>query len=103
MKKTAIDKKDKMFTIFDYSLSVVVAMEKRLDQLRKNELRNNVGGVMVSQDADSWTSLILTFDDDMNLKSATGEDITQKSFAQYDWKIVRVIGNKLKDKDEKKI
>ena len=44
-----IDKKDKMFTIFDYSLSVVVAMEKRLDQLRKNELRNNVGGVMVSQ------------------------------------------------------
>ena len=87
-----------MFTIFDFSLSVIVAMEKRIDQLRKNELRNNVGGVMVSQDADSWTSLILTFDEHMNLKSATGEDISQKSFSAYDWKIVRVIGNKLKDK-----
>ncbi len=97
-KAQQLDKKDKMFTIFDFSLSVIVAMEKRIDQLRKNELRNNVGGVMVSQDADSWTSLILTFDEDMNLKSATGEDISQKSFSAYDWKIVRVIGNKLKDK-----
>ena len=92
------DRKDKMFTIFDYQLSVVVAMEKRLDQLRINELRNNVGGVMVSQDATTWTSLTLTFDDGMELKNVAQEVITPRDFSTYDWKIVRVIGSKLKNR-----
>ena len=76
-------------------MTIVLAVERNYDALRKTELKNNVGGVMLSRDADSWTSLIISLDDSMHITNIDSELITEKSFSSYDWKIVNVIKGQL--------
>ena len=94
-KKQQSDGKDKIFSIYDYQMTIVLAVERNYDTLRKTELKNNVGGVMLSRDADSWTSLIISLDDSMHITNIDSELITEKSFSSYDWKIVNVIKGQL--------
>ena len=90
------DGKDKMFSIFDYSLSILIASKKVvMDDLRMEELLNNAGAVMYSRHANSWNSLILSFDDDYTLLSAEEKKITPSSFSPSNWKICRIVGEQL--------
>ena len=89
------DGKDKMFSIYDYSISVIIAADKVNDELRKVSLLNNAGAVMYSRHMESWNALILSINDDFELIDAYEKAITPDSFSASDWKICRVIGQQL--------
>ncbi len=90
------DGKDKMFSIFDYSLSILIATPKVvMDDIRREEILNNAGAVMYSRHAGSWNALVLSFDDDFILLSAEERKITPSSFSPSNWKICRIVGEQL--------
>ncbi|MBO8435597.1 MAG: hypothetical protein IAA97_01270 [Spirochaetes bacterium] len=94
------DGKDKMFSIYDYSISVVIASGGVNDELRKEGLLNNAGAVMYSKHKDEWNALILSLDDDFALVDAFERKITPQSFSPSNWKICRVIGQQLIDRSK---
>ena len=89
------DGKDKMFSIFDYSISVILSANRINDSLRRETLLNNAGAVMYSKHEESWNALILSIDDDYEIVDAYEESITPSSFSSSNWKICRVIGEQL--------
>ena len=89
------DGKDKMFSIFDYSISVILSANRINDSLRRETLLNNAGAVMYSKHEESWNALILSIDDDYEIVDAYEESITPSSFSPSNWKICRVIGEQL--------
>ena len=89
------DGKDKMFSIYDYSLSILIATQKVMDEIRVEELLNNAGAVMYSRQKGSWNALILSFDDEYRLLSAEERKITPSSFTPSNWKICRIVGEQL--------
>ena len=89
------DGKDKMFSIYDYSISVVLASGVVNDELRKEGLLNNAGAVMYSKHKETWNALVLFLDDDFALIDAFEKKITPESFSPSNWKICRVIGQQL--------
>ena len=90
------DGKDKMFSIFDYSLSILIAAPKVvMDDIRREEILNNAGAVMYSRHASSWNALVLSFGDDFTLLSAEERKITPSSFSPSNWKICRIVGEQL--------
>ena len=96
--KVNLDGKDKLLSIFDFNLSIIVASDRRVDSLRLTELRNNVGAVMYSRSASEWTSIVLFFTEDGTLEESRSEILSEKSFTQSNWKIVRVLGEQLIEK-----
>ena len=96
--KVKIDGKDKLLSIFDFNLSIIVASDKRVDSLRLTELRNNVGAVTYSRSASAWTSIVLFFTEGGTLEESRSEILSEKSFTQSNWKIVRVLGEQLIEK-----
>ena len=89
------DGKDKMFSVYDYSLSILIATQKVMDEIRVEELLNNAGAVMYSRQKSAWNALILSFDDDYRLLSAEERKITPSSFTPSNWKICRIVGEQL--------
>ena len=89
------DGKDKMFSIFDYSISVILSAGRINDSLRREALLNNAGAVMYSRHKDEWNALILSIDDDFELVDAYEKNVTPESFSSSNWKICRVIGEQL--------
>ena len=90
------DGKDKMFSIFDYSLSILIAAPKAvMDDIRRAELLNNAGAVMYSRHKGSWNAVIISFDEDFQLSYAEERKITPSSFSPSDWKICRIVGEQL--------
>ncbi len=90
------DGKDKMFSIFDYSLSILIAAPKGvMDDIRREEILNNAGAVMYSRHSSSWNALILSFDGDGILQDAEERKITPSSFSPSNWKICRIVGEQL--------
>ena len=93
--KQQIDHKDKVFTVFDYSLTVLLASSSVRDDLRRNELLDNAGAVMYSKDRKDWNALILYIDENYTVVDAEEIHITPESFTPYDWKRVQIIGQQL--------
>ena len=89
------DGKDKMFSIYDCSISVLIAANKVNDELRKEELLNNAGAVMYSRHKDRWHALILSIDEDFHILDAYERTISPDSFSASNWKICRIIGEQL--------
>ena len=89
------DGKDKMFSIYDYSISVLIAADKVNDDLRKEELLNNAGAVMYSRHRKEWNALVLSIDDDFHIADAYERTITPASFSASNWKICTIIGEQL--------
>ena len=92
------DNKDKMFNIIDYKLSIIIAVPKKSDSLRRSELLNNAGAAMLVQKVEDWNVLLFSFDNDGSISELQEQKITKDSFLDYDWKIVRVIAQKMEDK-----
>ena len=89
------DGKDKMFSIYDCSLSVLIAAAKVNDDLRKEELLNNAGAVMYSKHKKEWNALVLSIDSDFHISDAYEKVITPSSFSPSNWKICTIIGEQL--------
>ena len=92
------DGKDKMFSIFDYSISVIISSSIVNDNLRKEGLLNNAGAVMYSRHKEEWDALILSINDDFEIVDAYEKHITPDSFSASNWKICRVVGQQLIDR-----
>jgi len=91
------DNKDKMFTIPESNLSIILPINKN-DQLKRWERMNSLGALMYSKDMDSWNVLTLNFDDDKTLKSIKEWEISKDSYSSVDWKFVVTTGSRLKKK-----
>ena len=89
------DGKDKMFSIFEYDMSILLAKSKVYDALRENELMNNAGAVMYSKGKEEWNALILYVNKDYKVESVELRKITRDDFSPSNWKIVTVIGEEL--------
>lgn len=89
------DHKDKIFSIFDYSLTVLLARNPIRDDLRLSELLNNAGAVMYSKKKDEWNALILHINDEYEVETAIERHITKNTFSAFDWKRVMNIGEQL--------
>ncbi len=93
--KQVSDGKDKLFSIYDYSISVIIAANKVNDELRREELLNNAGAVMYSRHKEQWNALIISINDDFELIDAYEKVISPSSFSVSNWKICRMIGEQL--------
>ena len=94
--KQQADGKDKMFSVFDYSISVILASPNAVrDELRKEALLNNAGAVMYSRHKEEWNALVLVIDDSYELEDAFETVITPSSFSPSNWKICSIIGEQL--------
>ena len=89
------DGKDKMFSIFEYDLSVLLAKGRVHDELRTSELINNAGAVMYSKGKNKWNALILSLNKDFEVESAKIESFSKDDFSPSNWKIVSIIGEEL--------
>ncbi len=89
------DGKDKMFSIFDYSISVILSAGRINDSLRRDTLLNNAGAVMYSRHKTSWNALVLSINDDFEIVDVYEKSVTPDSFSPANWKICRVIGEQL--------
>ncbi len=90
------DGKDKMFSVYDHSLSILISTHKVvMDEIRVEELLNNAGAVMYSKGQESWNALIIEINDDYTLLSAEERKITPASFNASNWKICRIVGEQL--------
>lgn len=90
------ENKDKLFNIYDYSLSIILSKDNNKDELRMAELLNNAGGVMYSRKMDSWTAIIIYINSSYILESAIEKTITKESFTPSDWKRVTYIGEQMR-------
>jgi hypothetical protein len=95
-----IDGKDKMFTIPESNLTIVLPTNKN-DQLKRWERMNSLGSLMYSKDMDSWNSLTLTYNEDKKLKFIREWRLTKDSYSPVDWKFVVTTGSKLKKNNKK--
>ena len=93
--KQCQDGKDKMFSIFEYDLSVLLSKGKVHDELRDMELMNNAGAVMYSKGKNVWNALVLYINKDYVVETAEMKSISRNYFSASNWKIVSVIGEEL--------
>ena len=100
-KKQQVDHKDKLFSIYDYSISVLLADSPVRDELRLSELLNNAGAVMYSKDASEWTALILYINEEYKVEEASETTFNRESFSSSDWKRIVNIGEILKSRSKK--
>ena len=90
-----LDHKDKVFSIFDYSLTVLLTRNPIRDDLRLSELLNNAGAVMYSRGKEEWNALILFINDEYEVETALEKHISKNTFSAFDWKRVTNIGEQL--------
>lgn len=90
-----LDGKDKMFSVFEYDMSLLLSKGMIYDDLRLQELMNNAGAVMYSKGKSRWNALLLYINSDYVVESAKMLKITRSSFSSSDWKIVTNIGDAL--------
>ena len=94
--KQQADGKDKMFSVFDYSISVILASPNAVrDELRKEALLNNAGAVMYSRHKEEWNALVLVINGSYELEDVFETVITPSSFSPSNWKICSIIGEQL--------
>lgn len=89
------DGKDKMFSIFEYDMSILLAKSKVHDALRETELMNNAGAVMYSKGKTEWNALVVYINRDYRVESAELRRICKEDFSPSNWKIVTIIGDEL--------
>lgn len=95
-KRQQVERKDKMFNIPDYSLSIILAHDSVRDDLRLSELLNNAGGVMYSRDSECWNAVIVYIDPEYTVEKAIEKMISRSTFSPSDWKRVTYIGEQMK-------
>ncbi len=95
LEKQKSDKKEKMFTIPGYDLTLVIAQNNN-DKLKIWERKTNLGAVMYSQGKERWNALILHYDINDNLISLNQVEVKKEDYDAVDWKFVVSTVNKMK-------
>lgn len=93
--KQSEDGKDKMFSVFEYDMSLLLSKGRIYDELRMQELMNNAGAVMYSQGKSRWNALLLYINRDYEVESAKMISLDRSSFTSSNWKIVTNIAEAL--------
>ncbi len=86
--KMQTDRKDKMFSVFEYDMSLILLKERSYDELKKADLMNSAGSVMYSRAKSEWNVLFLYINGNYEVEDARMIRITPSSFNPSDWKIV---------------
>ncbi len=92
-----VDGKDKMFTLQDLGLTIVLCMP-HVDALREISRRNNVAAIMYIQGRSSWHTLHLTYNNAGILMDAKELTLRQSEFSVPDWKLVVNLGDRLMER-----
>ena len=93
--KQQIDGKDKMFSVFEYDMSLLLSKGRIYDDLRLQELMNNAGAVMYSQGKKEWNALLIYINRNYEVESAKMIKLDKASFSSSNWKIVTNIADAL--------
>ena len=93
--KQQIDGKDKMFSVFEYDMSLLLSKGRIYDDLRLQELMNNAGAVMCSQGKKEWNALLIYINKNYEVESAKMVKLDKASFSSSNWKIVTNIADAL--------
>ncbi len=94
------DGRDKMFTIPDTKISVVVYKDSK-DPMLQMQRRQNVGAMMYLNQTDSWDALELPVNENGALLTPNYTTITKHSFTDWQWRIVENIGQKILERRKK--
>ena len=94
------DGRDKMFTIPDTKISVVVYKDSK-DPMLQMQRRQNVGAMMYLNQTDSWDALELPVNENGALLTPSYTTITKHSFTDWQWRIVENIGQKILERRKK--
>ena len=91
------DKKDKMFTIPGYDITVVLMAEKG-DVLRAWDRKKHIGAIMYMQNKTIWNVLYLEYNMSGKLLEAEEQVIRYEDFSQADWKYSVNLGDRILEK-----
>ncbi len=94
------DGHDKMFTIPESTISVIIFKASR-DPMLQMQRRQNVGALMYLNQKDSWDALELPINENGALLEPTFTTITKRSFTDWQWKIVENIGMRMLERRKK--
>ena len=94
------DGRDKMFTIPETKISVVVFKSSRDPMLEMQRLQN-VGAMMYLDQANSWEALELPVNEAGGMLPPTFTTITKNSFTDWQWKLVEKMGQRLLERRKK--
>lgn len=86
--------RDKMFTIPDTTISVMVYKASR-DPMLQLQRRQNVGAIMYAEHKESWSSLDISINENDALVKCECNVITKKSFLDWQWKMVENLGKRI--------
>ena len=95
-----IDCKDKVFSIPDTNISVVI-FAQTLDPMLIIQRRENIGAVMFASQKDNWNSLEISYDGSGQLVKADYIRISRSTFSDWEWKVVEKLGNRLLERRSK--
>jgi len=91
------DKKDKMFTIPGFDITVFLMAEKG-DALRAWDRKENIGAIMYMQNKTTWNVLYLGYNVSGKLLQAEEQAIRYEDFSQSDWKYAVNLGDRILEK-----
>ena len=94
------DGHDKMFTIPESTISVIIFKASR-DPMLQMQRRQNVGALMYLNQKDSWDALELPINENGALLEPTFTTITKRSFTDWQWRIVENIGMRMLERRKK--
>ncbi|MCR5760700.1 MAG: hypothetical protein K6F82_01670 [Sphaerochaetaceae bacterium] len=92
-----IDGKDKMFTIPDSDISVIVCSSLN-DPMADIQRQIHAAALMIAAEKSRWNILFVTFDGDQKLADVVSQEISKKVFSDWQWKraqnLSAIIANK---------
>ena len=94
------DGHDKMFTIPESTISVVI-FKASPDPMLQMQRRQNVGALMYLNQKDSWDALEIPVNENGALLEPAFTTITKRSFTDWQWRIVENIGLKMLERRKK--
>jgi hypothetical protein len=92
-----LDGREKMFSVPDLRLTVVVSTTKG-DAMDAWDRRNSVGAIMYLRDASVWNLLLLQYDRKGVLTWASERSISRDEFSSADWKYVVSLAHRIQEK-----
>ncbi|MBK5200367.1 MAG: hypothetical protein JJE21_02415 [Spirochaetaceae bacterium] len=99
LEQQVIDGKDKMFTIPNSTLTIILPTGTN-DQLKKWQRMNSLGSLMYSNDKESWDILTLNYKN-QELQDIKESSISRDSYSDVDWKFVVTTGSRMKKNKNK--
>ncbi len=92
-----IDGKDKMFTIPETDISVIVCSSLN-DPMAKIQRQIHVAALMIASQKTRWNVLFVTFDSEQRLDEAVSQEISRATFSDWQWKRAQSLADLISNK-----